>query len=96
MVIWKGYIWESSHFMREEDQNCWEKRINSTGSMIIIPDAGTLHANKHSSVPLQITLSPTATITIIVPFLKSYYMFHLDNYAMLVAMYYSINRRCTQ
>ena len=39
--------------------------------MIIMPYAGTLQANKHGSLPLPSTLSPAATITIIVPDLKS-------------------------
>ena len=39
--------------------------------MITIPDSGTLQENKHVSLPLPSTLSPAATITTIVPGLKS-------------------------
>ena len=39
--------------------------------MIIMPYAGTLQANKHGSLPLPSTLSPSETIATIVPGLKS-------------------------
>ena len=38
----KGYSGASSHFMREEDQQCLENIINATVPMIVIPDSGTL------------------------------------------------------
>ena len=45
--------------------------------MIFIPDAGTLHANKHGSLPLTSTLPPEATAAKIVSGLKSSYILSL-------------------
>ena len=57
--------------MREEDQHYLEKFLNVTGHTIIIPDYGTLQANKHAYLPLTSTLSPAEIIATIVPGLNS-------------------------
>ena len=57
--------------MREEDNHCLEKNVHVPGSMIIMPDSGTLQENKHGYLPQPSILSPVSTITTIVPGLKS-------------------------
>ena len=73
----KGDSGASSHFTREEDQHCLENVVNATGPMITMPDAGTLQANKHGTLPLPSILSSAATIATIVPGLKFYSMLSL-------------------
>ena len=51
--------------------------VNETRPMIIMPVAGTLKENKHSSLPMTSTISSSATIAISVLGLKSSYMFSL-------------------
>ena len=73
-VILKVYSGESNHLIREEYQQCLGKIVNTTWSMITMPDTGTLQENKHGYLPLPIILSPAASISKIVPGLKSYYL----------------------
>ena len=54
-----------------------EKILYEKGPMIIMPDAGTLQANKHGSLTLPSKLSPEATTSTIVPVLKSYSLLSL-------------------
>ena len=63
--------------MGEEYQHCLDNIVNAPGPAIITPEAGTLQASKHGSLPLPTILSPVATIATIVPGLKSYYLLSL-------------------
>ena len=77
IVRLQGDSGESSHLMREYYQHCLGKIVNTAVNIIIIPETGTLQANKHGSQPLPSKLSPAETIATIVPGLKSSYLLSL-------------------
>ena len=77
IVKLKGDKWASNLLVREEDNHCLEKNVHVPGSMIIMPDSGTLQENKHGYLPQPSILSPVSTITTIVPGLNSYYLLSL-------------------